>query len=273
MSAIADQVTATRDAVLQIPLPIPRSGDIMPPQVPAAVAALATNTQLLAAADLKIEQMQADRIERLKRLAELDELISDFQSEIIDAWCVNYNSGLSGSVVTLEVPGWYLKDGVSKSAVLYKGTSNEQVVFYTERSINIGFNGAGPAPTGRLRPSEGMTAAAVYYNTAMEPGQFRWQPAWRYGVLTTGGEGDVCTLTINAAADRGREGYDINSPERDLEGVPIVYPPCNGSAFEEGDEVMVYFAFNWQTPVVIGFRREPKRCSARWREVGFPQPE
>ena len=274
MSIAADALKNRELVLREIAMPKPREGDLMPPEVPAAAAALALTVQLLDDAERKIETMRLDRIARLKRIAALNAQIAELSDTVIDAWCVTYSTELEGKVVTLEVPGWYQEEGVGKSAVLYADTPEEKVVFYTERSINIGAQGSGPVPTGRLRPSEGMTPAAVYFNTAMEPGHFRWQPLWRYGILTTDGENDVCNLTLNVAADRGREGYEINNPgapigppDRNLIGVPIRYPPCDGAAFAEGDEVVVWFAtLDWNQPFVIGFRREPKRCRSNWRE-------
>ena len=275
--SIAADALQNREAILrEIAMPRPREGDLMPPEVSAAAATLALTVQLLDDAERKIETMRVDRIARLQRIANLTALIADLGNTIIDAWCVTYSTELEDKVVTLEVPGWYEEEGVGKSAVLYEDTPQEKVVFYTERSINIGAQGSGPVPTGKLRPSEGMTPAAVYYNAAMEPGHFRWQPLWRYGLLTTDGDGDVCNLTLHEAADRGREEYEINAPgdpigpaDRNLIGVPIVYPPCGGSVFKENDEVVVWFAtLDWKQPFVIGFRREPKTCVDRtWREL------
>jgi len=275
--SISDDARKNREAILrEIAMPKPREGDLMPPEVPAAAAALALTVQLLDDAERKIETLRLDQIARVNRIAELSALIAALSNTVIDAWCVTYSTDLEGQVVTLEVPGWYESEGIPSFAVLYKNTPQEKVVFYTERSINIGAGGTGPVPTGKLRPSEGMTPAAVYFNAAMEPGHFRWRPLWRYGVLLSDGEGDVCNLILNPAEDRGREGYDINSPgdpigpaDRTLIGVPIIYPPCNGSVFKADDEVVVWFAtLDWKQPFVIGFRREPKTCVLRrWLQL------
>jgi hypothetical protein len=268
---------AAEDAEDQIEsIPVPSVSDFAPQKLAEAAARFATAAHKVRIAEILVQTLRIDQLQRTTRIAELIALIAALENVVIDAWCVNYATGLQGEISTIEVPGWYLQEGVERSATLFEGTPQEFSATYTERAINIGFNGGrGAAPASQLKPGEGMTAAAVYFNAAMEPGHFRWQPLWRYGILTTDGEGDVCNLTLNVAEDRGREGYDINSPGDpigpdglDLIGVPIVYPPCGGSVFKENDEVVVYFPFGWETPSVIGFRREPKRCAgSSWQQI------
>jgi hypothetical protein len=57
--------------------------------------------------------------------------------------------------------------------------------------------------------------------------------------------------------------------QRVLSSVPINYPPCGASAFKEGDAVLVFFDYDRNTPLVIGFRREPVPCPARvsWQQL------
>ena len=47
-----------------------------------------------------------------------------------------------------------------------------------------------------------------------------------------------------------------------LTNVPIFYPECHGSAFAEGNAVLILYAgHDRDQPKIVGFRREPKKCA------------
>jgi len=230
-----------------------------------ASAAFAILVQKLHAAEQEIEKLKAEQLAREQRLARIEYLISLTPTVPMDCWCANYCEDLAiGSEVNLmEVPGYWLDQPVSRSAVLYRGTENEKVVQFVERSFNIAPNGNLHPPHGEMTFSEVMNDALMAYTLAIEPGHLKWRPLWRYGILTelTGNLGTV-HLNSHIARKEVDDSSSLNLDEKEtLTVVPIDYPPCQGRAFEVGDEVLVSFAGqNRTTPKIIGFRREPKQC-------------
>lgn len=156
----------------------------------------------------------------------------------MQAWCADYTDDLSGDVATAEVPG-----------------EIGRVI------IKPGFEDANQwskAADGAMQPALASTPAATFYNLAMLPGWQKWRPTYRTATIT-GIDGDTCSITLDAAAS-SQQGLSVNA-QSDYSGVPILYMDCNGSAFEQGDRVLVGFAGNVEGPTVVGFESEPKMCS------------
>lgn len=244
----------------------------------AAASAYAILVRKVQEAEKTVARIKAEQLERDVRLDIVNALLGATPGDIIDVWCADHTTGLTGTVETMEVPGYWIDEYELRTAVVGDATELRTVVYY-ERSWNI-------APSGTLHPghgdmhfSESLTDAGVAYNLAMEPGHIKWHPIWRYGILLTDGWGDVCTVQLNSIHARGLP-RSLSEEERDpmnindfndtdiLTNVPISYPPCNGAVFKINDEVLVLFEGQQrQLPKVIGFRREPKACPKTWEQL------
>ena len=258
------------------PIPLPKIDTFTPKELSAAAAAYAVRVRKVQAATQAIEQLKAERMARDSRIAVIDALLAeDAARPDIAVWCASYSEGIDGTVTTMEVPGdWREDEATLKTVVLYENDpARRKTVAYEEHSLNIRPAGVASTVTGDLVYAEGMSDAAVAYNLAMEPGHLRWKPLWRYGTLTADAENDRCSLTLLSPnpARRITECDSANLPLDEvvtLTGVPVYYPPCHGSVFKTGDEVLVLFdGQDRDHPKVIGFRREPKQCPKSWIEL------
>lgn len=249
-------------------IPIPRLDTLAPDALAAAAAAYAVTVRKVQAADQEIVKIKAAYRERERRLAELQDLLDQTPTEAMHVWCANYREDLSGEVSTMEVPGWWRDTPVLRTTKIHQGKPDEFTIDYYERSWNLAPDGSGFPEHGERVLAEGMTDAQIAYNLAMEPGHHKWMPCWRYGVLLTDGNNNVCNLLLNEHVARSLpededDAMDIDQG-RTLMGVPILYPPCNGAVFKTGDEVLVRFVDqDFHQPTVIGFRRNPKKCQPR----------
>ncbi|MGP9764542.1 hypothetical protein ACT3UM_02290 [Halomonas sp. AOP13-D3-9] len=154
----------------------------------------------------------------------------------MQAWCADYSEDLSGEVATAEVPG-----------------EIGNVI------IKPGFEGNAWSATedGVVQPTLASTPAATFYNLAMLPGWQKWRPTFRIATITSL-QDDTCSITLDAATS-SQQGLGVNA-RASYSNVPILYMDCNGSAFEEGDQVLVAFAGNVEGPTVVGFEQAPKVC-------------
>jgi hypothetical protein len=154
----------------------------------------------------------------------------------IQAWCADFTEDLSGEVATAEVPG-------EIGSVI----------------IKPGFEGNAWSATadGAMQPTLASTPAGTFFNLAMLPGWQKWRPTFRIATISQL-EGDTCSITLDAATS-SQQGLGVNA-QASYSNVPILYMDCNGSAFEEGDRVLVAFAGNVEGPTVVGFEQEPKVC-------------
>jgi hypothetical protein len=158
--------------------------------------------------------------------------------ETISAWCADLTEDLAGAVGTIEIPG-------------------ESVNFNIQPGSAAAYSAA---RDGQLVPTISQTPAAAFYNLAMLPGWQKWMPNYRYGVISDL-SGDVCTVTLDAATS-SQQGIDVNQ-DTVLSSVAIDYMDCNGTAFEDGDSVLVQFTGqDFASPKVIGFKDNPKPCSS-----------
>ncbi|MCB1919067.1 MAG: hypothetical protein KDJ28_03675 [Candidatus Competibacteraceae bacterium] len=275
-SPVSQAAEETQASLNKIPLPTIETFE--PDQLAAAAAAYAVAVRKVQAADREIERMQLDQLDRQKRIAQLDALLAAIPGDPIYLWCANYSQGLAvgQEYWTLEIPDYWNKDAVIKGqlATIFEGTPEVRYVIYDEYPVNIAPYGAGGAAlNGTLQYSEAMTAAAVFYNAAMEPSHAKWRPHWRYGTLLTENETHAatqhCTVQLDPAASR-MDALNINQGTV-LENVLINYPSCNGRVFYKDDAVVVQFATpvgqDVPVPTVIGFRREPRQCPPSWIQI------
>lgn len=262
----------------KIPLPIIETYE--PEALVAAAAAYALAVRKVQAAEKAVAKIKADQVARDQRIAVLQAALAAVTDVEIDCWCANYTDELSpgAAVKTMEVPGHWSDEPFLRASILYENTTKQKTALWYERSINIAPGASGWPAHGELVPSESMTDAAVFYNAAMEPGHLKWKPLWRYGVLLTNQDfhtaTNTCAVQLTDAEARvlpeDENELDLNGFSEDeiLTNVPISYPPCNGSVFEEGDAVLVLFeGQDRDHPKVIGFRREPKKCPPAWSQV------
>lgn len=245
---------------------LPRTQTHQPKKLAEVAAIYARAAQKHAAALNDLARLYAEHMTRLRRLSELGALESMLNAIVIDVWACYYNDALAvGAIVyTAEVPGHWLDSPVTRVSMRESGA-----VSYAERSWNI-VRLAAQGP-GQLRPAASMLSASVFYDAAIEPGAEKWRPKWRYATITALA-GNVCTVALSSAAarrlDHG-ESIDINQSTT-IQNVPINYPPCLGSVFSVGDEVLLSFNFDAATAEVIGFRREPRPCPGQpisWEQL------
>jgi len=274
MDSPAAQAAAEQGISLaKIPLPIIETYE--PDQLVAAAAAYAIAVRKVQAAEQAIATLKAEQLARDARIAVINAVLEQDENQpAIAVWCASYTEVLTGTVTTMEVPGdWREDEFTLRTSTLYENDpERERTVAYEERSLNIRPQAVASTVTGDLVYAEGMSDAAIAYNLAMEPGHLRWKPIWRYGTLIADAVNDRCSLTLQSPNPARRlsvcDGEDLPlDAVLTLTGVPIYYPPCHGSVFKSGDEVLVLFeGQDRDRPKVIGFRREPKQCPASWIE-------
>jgi uncharacterized protein YkwD len=225
------------------------------------------------AAEKALEKLMLDKIERDRRLAELQAL-KTILDKTMDVWACYFNDQLiAGDVVyTAEVPGFWKNVIRSTSARVYVGTDQETTVFFEERSWNIVLRYTGY--DSRLKPTTSIREDAVFYNCALEPATLKWKPAFKYGIITAM-TGTTCNVRLNDETARKFPNTQPLSIDPDgsnnLVAVPFDYPPCNSSAFRVDDEVLIKFTnFDYTKPVIIGFRRAPRSCATgrfSWEQI------
>jgi hypothetical protein len=129
-------------------------------------------------------------------------------------WCVDLTEDGSGEVGTIEVPG------EPKTTLLVPGA-------------------VAPTPAdGNVVARELLRYDQLFVNAALLPGWQKFKPTYRTGTITNI-NGDVCTVNLDLAESSAKE-LPINQTTF-LNNVPIQYLDCNGTAFEDGDKVIVKF--------------------------------
>jgi uncharacterized protein YkwD len=271
----AQEAADEAESVLE-KIPLPTVEGFEPDKLGEVAAEFGKAAQRLRAGENAVAALRAEEWDNRARRAELEALIAALETPI-DAWCCRYidDIEIDATVDTAEVPGFYRATATARSTQMgVRGGGPKSIVDYAERSLNIlppGFTAVG-----RLHPVDNLTPAQAFHSAALEPGAVRWKPRWRYGIILALG-GSACTVRLNDDAVRQPRGLGNNlildaADQRTLTAVPIVYPPCDGAAFEEGDEVLVHFAgHDRDAPTVIGFRREPIPCPGvgriSWRQL------
>jgi len=252
-SVVQEAVEELETGINQTPLPKEKE---MTERLGKAASEYAKAVRARTAAENKITQMMAERLNRDARLAKLQALKTRLSTVELNAWSADYNGALpvGATIETVEIPGYF------------------------ETGINIRPYGSSipvQMPCGKLRPADSMTPELTFFNLAMEPGHLRWKPVWRYGSITDMGSGNGATVLLDEVQSREGDGLDAlaidpASPASILYNVPFRYLHCHEDAFEVGDAVLILFeGFNRDTPKIVGFKDHPRSCNGRisWREL------
>ena len=187
-------------------------------------------------------------VRRANNLQQRDALLAAAPPSAVEAWCADYSTQLpiGAEVATIEVPG-----------------EPTEVLIYPQAQGE----GAHHAPRdGIVAMRSWQTPEQAYLNAALLPGWQRHRPTYRFGILVNlDREHNLCDVKLSPFDRSSAQGLRINPGEPlqqwVLRNVPITYMQCHGKAFNEGDEVVVRFLDqDWNRPVVIGFRRSPRRC-------------
>lgn len=265
----AEKARAAEEKLKKVTLP--KLDDLSPDQLGKASQEFGLAIAKLREAEREVARIQAANMARSQRIAVLEAVKA--APVPMDVWCVDYDETLAvGSVVSsMEVPGFWRETGTPKTSVLYAGTPQQKTVAWVERSWNLPTGGTLGISTGQLAPAEGLTDSAVFVNAALEPGHLKWKPYWRYGFITAK-SGLTATVSFAEENTRPLEDEAPLSLQRfySFAGILFRYPVCGASVFDVGDEVCCLFeGSDRETPVVIGFRREPKTCAGRvsWRSL------
>lgn len=188
--------------------------------------------------DLRVASLIAENLAALKRRNVLESVP---EGKEMDLWCADYTLDLTGEVGLVDV-----NDEGGQGVVIQPG-------YDSEANYNASRDGA-------LFPRLAQSAAQVYFNAAILPGVQKWQPRYRIGTISKI-VSDTCTVELDEATSSAQS-LPINQVET-LEDVPIKYMECNGSAFEDGDRVLVRHTNTG--PLVVGFAENPKSCG----NIGF----
>lgn len=205
------------------------------------------------AAKLKVTQkenqiatLKSELLSLQKRYSVLLRLgnIEDFETY---AWCCDITEGLTGNVPLIEIaqeiktPTTFLnippayKDG--------DGLPNYTVPTY-----------------GEFSPFIALPVADALRNFMAMPAIQKWAPTYRYGTITAiNYETNTCNVNV-AFTTSSIQALGINQ-SGSLNNVPIEYMFCDAGAFEIGDVVTIQFLnHDWNDPLVIGFKEQPKPC-------------
>lgn len=213
----------------------PPSVDTMQPtQLGEAAGRYAIAVRQRIIAEDEVAKLQADKVERDRRLGTLQELMAGKDTPIA-MWACQYTEDLQpgDTVSTAEVPGY--------NRALYRNIIPQTT-------------------SGMLRHAEAMNAELVFFLAAMEPGHLKWMPMWRYGVITAT-QGQTCDIDLLDTGLRrlsASENIDLDA-EYSLDAVAIDHP-CQ-DLFEVDDVVLIqYQGHQRDDPRVIGWREEPREC-------------
>jgi hypothetical protein len=162
-------------------------------------------------------------------------------SDIINVWCADLTTGLSGEVATLEI-GTERKNGIN-----IRPGHNDQALWSRARD-------------GIKAPLLGLSLYNATLNYCLMPAIQKYRPTYRYGTIT-GLNYDENTASVDLdACESSIKGIDINQADT-LSNIPVEYMSCNAAIFELYDRVIVQFEnFDQGSPKVIGFRDNPKSC-------------
>ncbi len=250
---------------------VPKLDNLSPEQLGKAAQNYGIAIAKLREAERQIERLKAENLARETRITLLESIKNT--PATMDVWCVDYDESLAvgATVDSMEVPGFWKEPGNARTSVLYKDTSSEKTVSWIERSWNLPPTGQLGQTTGILTPADALTDAAAFVNIALEPGHLKWMPRWRYAVITAK-SGVTATISISAESARPASNESPLYLDRatSYTNVPFRYP-CGSDVFAVYDEVFALFeGANRDQPVIIGFRREPEKCSGgrtSWQQL------
>jgi hypothetical protein len=181
-----------------------------------------------------LELLIAENLDLLKRRGILEAIPED---KDLNAWCADYTRNLQGEIGLIDI------NDEGGQGVLIQPGYEDAAVYSADRD-------------GSLTPRAAQTPAQVYFNSAILPGVQKWRPRYRVGSISNL-VSDTCALTLDDAFSSAQT-LPINQVSQ-FSGVPIVYMSCNGSAFEDGDRVLVRMTKSG--PLVVGFESEPRACN------------
>ncbi len=197
---------------------------------------IAKKTNEITSAEQEKAKLEIYKLSFEKRKEYLEDNMPN--DETMSAWCADLTEDLTGEVGTVEIPG-------ESTHIQIQPGYESNAVYNQSRD-------------GQLLPTVVSTPAQTFYNLAMLPGWQKWKPLFRYGTITAI-DGDIADVTLENIKS-SQQALEINQTSN-LSDVDIEYMSCNGSAFEEGDEVLLKFTGqSWENPVIVGFREEPKGC-------------
>lgn len=180
-------------------------------------------------------------------------IINNFpDDETIEMWCVDLSLGVTGEVPTIEIPG---------------ESTNIQLAPHFDGPVYSG------ASDGQLMPTISMTPEQAFYNLAILPGWQKWKPTYRYGnIISIDTVENKCDVNLETTLS-SQQDLDVNQSTA-LSDVVFDYMDCDHLAFSVGDDIVVKFVGqNWDNPVVVGFKTDPKSCSRRLVVVYGDQEE
>ena len=187
-------------------------------------------------------------IRRANSLQQRDALLAAEPPAVVEAWCADYSTRLpiGAEVATIEVPGEPVE------VLIYPQAQGEGMHH--------------PPRDGIVSMRAWQAPEQAYLNAALLPGWQRHMPTYRFGFLfNLRREQNLCDVQLLEHSRSSAQNLPIDpGPPINRQifyNVPITYMQCHGEAFEEGDDVVLRFlGQDWSRPVVIGFRRFPRRC-------------
>jgi|GEM_PF-3346401 len=182
-------------------------------------------------------ELEKSALER--RLERVQAWQAEYTADERTIWCADLTEDLTGEVGTIEVPG-----------------EPETVLIQPGYEGNAAYDSA---RDGQLEGPEAGTPAGVFWNWALLPVWQKYMPTFRTGTITAL-DGGLASVTLDAATS-SQQDLDVNQTTT-LSGVPFDYMSCDQDAFDVGDEVVVEFTDqDWDSPVIIGFKTNPKTCT------------
>jgi hypothetical protein len=243
---------------------IPEPDEMTPKKLSEASAQFARVAAAYRAAVETVERLQVEQSERMKRIATLEKIKTD-AAVPVHAWAAEYVDDLAigAQIATAEPPGWY------RSAPVARSTTIDGVSYgYEERGINLT-----PRGSGQLRRCEGLSDEMIFVNLALEPGHLKWAPHWRYGTVTAISLAFTYSIDLDAVDARTATGLGTGLDLLQSTSLSDVQAVCAcADKIVVGDEVLIEFTGeSWDSPVIIGWRREPKSCAdtgrISWGEI------
>jgi hypothetical protein len=123
----------------------------------------------------------------------------DFQKNI---WCVDYTTGLTGEVGTIEIPA-EIKYPISTQAVIL---------------IQPGYEGAAEYDADRdkeIIPQQAMAPVQAFFNRAVLPGVQKWLPRFRVGTIIADSinfSENTCSVCLDPTYS-SRQNLDVNQDQ------------------------------------------------------------
>ncbi len=182
---------------------------------------------------LKVAELIAEDLANRKRQNQLEQVP---EGRELDLWCADYSVELTGEVGLVDI-----NDEGGQGTLIQPGFEDGAAYDATR--------------DGALFPNLAQSGPQIYLNAALLPGVQKWLPRYRVGTISNI-QNDTCRVQLDDARSSAQN-LPINR-QSVLEQVPIVYMNCNGSAFTDGDRVVV--RFTQSGPLVVGFESEPVPC-------------